>query len=155
MDWLPERLKTKIAVSPETGCWIWTGALDRRGYGRVNIHGRVRFTHRVTFVLAGRDLSDELEIDHLCRVPACCNPDHLEAVTRVVNHHRSTVAVATRARYANHLWCPKGHPLFGDNLYAHTTRSGYVNKQCRECRRASKRRVNARLKAERAAARSS
>lgn len=33
-----------------------------------------------------------LEIDHLCRNPACCNPAHLEAVTRSVNALRGHAA---------------------------------------------------------------
>jgi hypothetical protein len=32
----------------------------------------------------------DLEIDHLCKVKACVNPDHLEAVTHAVNIQRRT-----------------------------------------------------------------
>lgn len=29
------------------------------------------------------------ELDHLCRRPACCNPDHLEPVTHRTNMRRA------------------------------------------------------------------
>lgn len=32
-----------------------------------------------------------LEIDHLCNKPTCCNPDHLEAVTRAENERRYSI----------------------------------------------------------------
>lgn len=52
-------------------------------------------THRITYLFYVGPIPDGLELDHLCRVRACCNPDHLEAVTRLVNVRRGN-AVKTR-----------------------------------------------------------
>lgn len=139
MDELPAYLRDKIKVN-KNGCWEWKAALDRNGYGRVHIAGtanKAGFSHRIVYQLFYGTLP--LELDHLCRNPCCCNPKHLESVTHKVNVRRGLAAQATRTYYANHLYCPKAHPLFGENLYAHTNRFGYVNKQCRTCRRDTKR----------------
>ena len=34
MSDLPEPIATNVAIDPETGEWIWTGRIDRDGYGR-------------------------------------------------------------------------------------------------------------------------
>lgn len=153
---LPPRLAGHIWLSPG-GCWVWTSALDRRNYGRysVKIDGKwvTRFAHRVVYEYLVGPIPSQLHIDHLCKRPWCVRPLHLDPVLPAVNHARSTVSIATRLRYAKPRLCPQGHPMAGDNLYVVTTSRGTTNRQCRECRRESKRRVNARLKAERHARR--
>lgn len=37
-------------------------------------------------------------LDHLCRQPACCNPDHLEAVSQAENCRRGKSTKLTRAQ---------------------------------------------------------
>lgn len=64
-----------------------------------------------------------LEIDHLCRVPTCVRPSHLEAVTHAENMRRMGEAV-TRCR-------AKGHPYTPENTY----RSPRGERRCRECAR--------------------
>ena len=44
--------------------------------------------HRVSYALLKGTLVDGLDLDHLCRVRPCVNPDHLEQVTRQVNVRR-------------------------------------------------------------------
>ncbi|MEV4629351.1 HNH endonuclease signature motif containing protein [Micromonospora sp. NPDC049523] len=69
------------------GCWIWTGARVR-GYGVASIENRTQYVHRVAYQLAISPLSETVTIDHLCRRPACFNPEHLEAVSRSENSRR-------------------------------------------------------------------
>lgn len=69
------------------GCWLWTGALAR-GYGSMFDGQTARPAHRVSWELAGRVLVDGMDLDHLCRVRCCVNPDHLEQVTRSENLRR-------------------------------------------------------------------
>ena len=132
---LPERISAKIRE--EGDCWVWIGARDPLGYGRVTWQRRTVFSHRLVVQLLGGDPGKEL--DHLCRNSSCCNPAHLEPVTHIENVRRGHGPKAVKDFYAGHLYCPKGHPLFGANLYAYVTRLGYVNKQCRTCRRETKR----------------
>ncbi len=69
-------------------CWIWRGALSN-DYGKVWHEGQTQPVHRVVLDRLGEDL-EGLDVDHLCRVRACCNPDHLEVVSRRENARRGS-----------------------------------------------------------------
>jgi hypothetical protein len=71
-------------------CWLWTGLLDRRGYGRMWDGDRVFNTHQIAYRVTYGDVPNGTELDHLCNTPACCNPEHLEPVTHAVNLGRET-----------------------------------------------------------------
>ena len=81
------RFKAKIAVQ-ESGCWHWQGATQNHGYGIIQIAGRARLAHRVSYRHFRGSFDDALDIDHLCRNPGCVNPKHLEPVTHAVNTAR-------------------------------------------------------------------
>jgi hypothetical protein len=84
-------------------CWVWTGPLDDKGYGRFYDGSRTRKAHTYAFELASGPMPEGLEPDHLCRNRACVNAErHLEAVT-----HREN---SQRAAYFKEL-CASGHPL--------------------------------------------
>lgn len=78
-------------------CWLWTGALDRDGYGELfSIPGRGRVRpHRLSYEWARGEIPPGMVTDHLCRVRNCVNPDHLEIVTPSENTRR-----ANKLRYA-------------------------------------------------------
>jgi hypothetical protein len=114
--------------APHLGpCWVWTGGLDN-GYGRMRIGNSLFHTHRLSYELSVGPIPEGLHIDHLCRVPACCNPSHLEAVTPRENSRRGFSPWARKARQTH---CKNGHPLSGDNLY----RNSQGNRGCRTCRK--------------------
>lgn len=68
-------------------CWLWLGTRDPKGYGRVRAPNCTR-THRLAYELVFGPIPAGLVIDHKCRTPACCNPEHLEAVTSQENTRR-------------------------------------------------------------------
>lgn len=72
------RLMRYRQITP-SGCWEWTGARWKNGYGRIQIAGKSRRVHRVSFALhAGIELSDlTTDVLHRCDNPPCFNPDHL------------------------------------------------------------------------------
>lgn len=86
-----------------TSCWVWQGSKDSvRGYGRIYRPAyRSRLAHRFLFELLRGPIQDDLELDHLCRVRACVNPWHMEAVTHAENMRRGAWALRTR--------CVHGH----------------------------------------------
>lgn len=70
-----DRLMLHTNKSP-SGCWLWTGAKDKRGYGKINIEGRYVQTHRASWAEFKGD-PGQLFVCHHCDTPACLNPEHL------------------------------------------------------------------------------
>lgn len=75
----------------KTPCWVWVGRIAGGGYGRVRFQSRVWGTHVLAYTMFREPVPEGLELDHLCRVRGCCNPDHLEAVTAIVNRRRGNL----------------------------------------------------------------
>lgn len=68
-------------------CWIWQlGSLN--GYGKVTRNGKQMGAHRAYYEEYIGPIPAGMQIDHLCRVPSCVNPEHLEAVTQAENGRR-------------------------------------------------------------------
>ena len=84
---------TRYVVNAD-GCWLWQGYINAFGYG-VNRRG---LAHRVYYQSARGPIPRGMELDHLCRVRSCVNPDHLEAVTHLENHRRSAVGKLTESQ---------------------------------------------------------
>lgn len=78
-----------------TPCWIKHGHRRWNGYVYVRVRGRQTAAHRAMYEQVVGPIPAGLELDHLCRVPACINPDHLEPVTRLVNVRRSRLTRLT------------------------------------------------------------
>jgi HNH endonuclease len=85
----------------ETPCWLWTRGTNADGYGESRRVGRTsRLAHRHFFEDRHGPIPTGLDPDHLCRNPACVNPDHLELVTRAVNARRGSRTILTRDQAA-------------------------------------------------------
>ena len=76
----------KIGRSDE--CWPWMHVLSRNGYGLVSIDAQNYYSHRVAFELSGEYLIKGFQVDHLCQNKQCCNPFHLEQVSRAEHARR-------------------------------------------------------------------
>jgi len=123
-DPIPPRITSKIDFGL---CWLWTGATTNKAknkYGRVFWEGKARLVHRVVWTLLVGPIPDGVELDHYCRIHNCCNPEHLEPVTRLENFLRGNQAGA-RARRSNR--CVHGHDLTD----AYIDKNGARN--CRTC----------------------
>lgn len=64
-------------ASRADGCWEWTGARGRAGYGYFSIKDRRFFAHRLAFALVNGPIPPGLFVCHRCDNPPCCRPDHL------------------------------------------------------------------------------
>lgn len=76
--------------------------------------------HRFVYEQIRGPIPDGMDIDHLCRVRNCVNPDHMEPVTRRENTLRGL-----KGRLVTH--CPAGHAYSPDNLLTKTRRD------CKRC----------------------
>lgn len=82
------RFWAKVALPNESGCMLWLGATNSRGYGQLYVRGmRAQYAHRIAYQLGVGSLprGGRVVIDHLCRVRPCVAPDHLELVTQREN----------------------------------------------------------------------
>lgn len=71
-----------------TPCWTWLVGIDRDGYGTIVVEKTRRRAHREFYEQRYGRIPEGKQIDHLCRNRACVNPEHLEAVTGLVNQRR-------------------------------------------------------------------
>jgi len=71
----------------ESGCWIWIGCTNRRGYGFVyDPSAKKTFkAHRQFYRRKHGEISPGLVVCHKCDTPSCVNPDHLYAGTQLEN----------------------------------------------------------------------
>lgn len=81
MNTIPAKIADSFETVPESGCWIWTGALDK-GYGAINWNGSRRCAHRVLYEILRGPIPNGYECHHLCGNRSCINPNHIELVTR-------------------------------------------------------------------------
>lgn len=122
-----ERFWEKVMPEPNSGCWLWMAASDKHGYGRLGSGSKLVLAHRFSYELHNGPIPSGLQLDHLCRVPACVNPAHLEPVTPGENVRRGNAGKYN----ADKTHCKRGHPLSGGNLRIETTGS----RRCRACLR--------------------
>ena len=78
---------TKRKDDGKEHCWLWHGKHMKGGYG---IYQTLisNSSHQFAYRLYNGDIPDGKVIDHLCEITACCNPNHLEAVTHSENMRR-------------------------------------------------------------------
>jgi len=82
-----ERFLAKV-VKTDT-CWLWQGSHTRQGHGTFNPHCKTIGAHRYSYEHYVGPIPESLDVDHMCRVPACVNPKHLEPVTKSENQLRA------------------------------------------------------------------
>ena len=121
-------LSDRSIPEPNSGCLLWLGPVNSKGYGQINHLNTTLKVHRVAYEVANGKIPDGLTVDHLCKVTCCVNPLHLEAVTIVENVKRSSVG----KKMAERTHCNHGHPF---EVHGWMKKSnGY--RRCAECERA-------------------
>ena len=70
-----------VRSSDPSGCWLWTGCANNKGYGIFGVAGRNRLAHRTAYEFARGEIGAGLVVRHKCDVPRCVNPAHLETGT--------------------------------------------------------------------------
>jgi hypothetical protein len=82
------RIEECSIPEPNSGCWLWLGQVNTRGYGKLYVGSRRDKTrrcavaHRAAYEAAHGPIPKGLVIRHRCDVPLCVNPDHLVSGTR-------------------------------------------------------------------------
>ncbi len=130
------RIFSKIEINPSISwhgvpCWNWIAHCKPGGYGQIGWKGTKESPHRLLFAWTMKTSiprkhtpkDKTVEIDHLCRTRACCNPVHLDLVSHLINIRRSP------RHNANKFYCAQGHGLIPNNVYFQKGR-----RQCKICK---------------------
>lgn len=72
-----QRFMASYEVNHKTGCWMWTGGVESKGYGRIHINGKRVKGHQAAWILFRGPIPEGMCICHKCDTPGCVNPDHL------------------------------------------------------------------------------
>ena len=65
-------------VHKTDGCWFWTGAVNKNGYGSFGFEGKSETASRFAwFIYTGERLPPEQLVCHTCDTPLCVRGDHL------------------------------------------------------------------------------
>lgn len=100
---LPEDVLTRYNESLG-GCHLYTGALDRHGYGQFCYSGyNGHRAHVVAWLVTNGDIPAGLVIDHMCGMKNCINVEHMQLLTAEEN------AQDGRDRKARPIECRRGH----------------------------------------------
>lgn len=122
------RFWSKVSGAGAFDCWLWQDAVDKDGYGVFRWGAGNKRAHRVSWELMRGEIpfdpatGKSLPLDHLCRVPGCVNPEHLEPVTVLVNTRRGL-------RTSDHA-CTRGHKRTPENTGVYP-KSGF--RYCKDC----------------------
>lgn len=120
-DW-HDKVRLFEHVSIIDGCWVIHN-IEKNGYGKISLCGKKIWAHRASYEMYRGPIPKGFDLDHLCRNPACVNPEHLEIVTRQQN--------VNRGNGRRKVFCKRGHLMFGANLYMRPDRSGH--RECLAC----------------------
>lgn len=147
-----ERLLSHVTIMGGSGCWLWTAACYRNGYGAFRVDGRTRLAHKISYETFRGLVPEGCELDHTCHKRdsclggvscihrRCINPDHLEPVKHLINVQRGCAPLVSGELQRSKTHCIAGHEYTLVNTYI-VPATGH--RYCRECSRLSQQRCRA------------
>ena len=95
MDWKKNRYwsmsvedhfdKKTIPVT-ESGCLLWIGYRNDKGYGQITFRGKKFYAHRLAWEAAYGPIPIDMCVLHKCDIPECVNKNHLFLGTLLDNN---------------------------------------------------------------------
>lgn len=107
-DHLVRRLIESIGQIDSNGCWLWGRRVDPV-YALVGVDGKVRFAHRLAWVLAyEQPIPPKMCVLHACPKLICINPVHLFLGSR---QDMTDLAVANGRQFSGFGYRGEDHPM--------------------------------------------
>lgn len=110
-------------------CWLWTGATNGKGYGRLYADGAHVYAHRYSFETFVGPIPEGMVLCHSCDVRNCVNPAHLWPGTVKDNQQDMSAKGRGRGRFSGATHCAQGHE-FTEATTRHLSNGG---RRCRTC----------------------
>jgi hypothetical protein len=102
-DSLVRRFWSRVDRRDTESCWYWQASF-RKGYGAIKHQKHVLSAHRLSYVIHNGHPASNLVVAHKCDNPACCNPNHLEAVPVGTNNRDARGRVRFHCNKGNDVW---------------------------------------------------
>jgi HNH endonuclease len=119
-DSLEHQLMHNVCIDPNSGCWLWTLALNNGGYGFISFtdSAEVRhdneLAHRMSYQEFKGPIPEGKDVAHTCDCTYCINPAHLWDATPAENTQDSIA---------------KGRYVFNAGLYHCGRKKGSKNRR--------------------------
>jgi hypothetical protein len=133
---IPERFEAYWTPEPNTGCWLWTGTVNARGYGTFPVRqSKSVLAHRQSYEVHIGQIPSGLCVCHRCDTPSCVNPSHLflgtnaDNVADKVRKGRQSRGedVSARQRGDKHWTRRRPYPHTGESVHnARLSRDGVI-----------------------------
>lgn len=132
MDTLADRFWRRVEPEPMSGCFLWLGYRNHRGYGLMWDTNEMRFATRVAWKLHFGEIPNGLSVLHRCDLTSCVRPEHLFLGTHTDNMRDAAAKGRLAAQKEGpRLVCAAGlHAMTPFNVYIHPTRG---KRSCKAC----------------------
>ena len=118
-------------ITIENGHWLWTGCLDKDGYGVFHDNTKKRPAHVVAYKLYKADFNSSLNVLHKCDIRRCVNPNCLFQGTQSDN----IKDCVQKGRHAEirRTHCDKGHLYTEETTRIYVRKNGKKERRCKIC----------------------
>lgn len=138
------RIEAGSIPEPNSGCWLWLGSTNAKGYAHLKYDMRQQRANRFSWSAYNGPIPEGLHVLHSCDNRLCVNPEHLFLGTNQDNvDDKMKKGRAGQNGNALKTHCPRGHEYTEENTYRQKNKN---QRSCLICKRALTQKHNLKVK---------